>query len=163
MAYKGKYTVKNPEKYAGNPNDVIYRSLWEKHCFKWADLSSDIIKWSSEEVVVPYLFEVDKRMHRYFVDMKIKFKDGRVLLIEIKPFKETQPPVKPPRKTQKFLNEAVTYVKNQNKWKAAKTYAEERGWQFQIWTERELEALGIMPKSRKGLPKLKPFPKKKSK
>ena len=47
-------------------------------------------------------------------------------------------------------------MKNQNKWEAAKEYAADRGWEFQIWTENELYRLGIMKKPFK---KLKPLPK----
>jgi len=158
VAYSGRYTIKNPEKYAGDHKNVIYRSLWEKYCFKWADTNKDIKSWSSEEVVVPYVFDGDDRWHRYFVDMKITFKNGKTILVEIKPHKETKKPAYPGRRTKRFLNESMTYVKNQNKWKAAEKYAKKRGWQFVIWTEHELEKMGLMPKARK---KLKPFPKKK--
>ena len=37
MAYSGKYKVKNTKKYAGDHTKVIYRSLWEKYCFKYCD------------------------------------------------------------------------------------------------------------------------------
>lgn len=144
--HQGKYTLRNPDKYKGNPDEVVYRSMWEKYCFVWADTSTDIVAWSSEEVVVPYKFDLDKRMHRYFVDMKIKFSNGKTLLVEIKPYKETLPPVFTGKKTPRYVNESITYVKNQNKWKAAEKYAEERGWEFVKWTEVELQAMGIMPK-----------------
>ena len=71
MAYSGKYRVKNIEKYRGDHTAVVYRSLWEKHAFKWCDNNTDVVEWSSEEVVIPYLYEVDKRPHRYFMDLKI--------------------------------------------------------------------------------------------
>ena len=74
MAYSGKYKPKNPTKYTGDSSKVVYRSLWEKHCFKWCDNNPQVLKWSSEEVVIPYLWDVDKRYHRYFVDLKIKFR-----------------------------------------------------------------------------------------
>jgi hypothetical protein len=34
-------------------------------------------------------------------------------------------------------------MKNASKWKYAKKYCDERGYEFQIWTEKELEAMGI--------------------
>ena len=61
MAYSGRYRVKNTNKYEGDAKDVVYRSLWEKHAFKWCDNNPKVIKWSSEEVIIPYLYEVDKR------------------------------------------------------------------------------------------------------
>lgn len=164
MAYSGKYKVKNREKYDGNPDNVVYRSLWERHCFKWCDSSSEVVRWSSEEVVIPYLYEVDKRYHRYFMDLKIVYSTGRTVLVEIKPEKETKPPVGQ-RRTKKYITEGLTYVKNMNKWIAAQEYAADRGWHFEIWTEKELQAKGIMPKSTKVLKplknKLKPFVRKK--
>ena len=162
MAYRGKYKPKNPKKYSGDPTNVVYRSMWERHCFKWCDESSKVIKWSSEEVVVPYLYEIDRKYHRYYVDLKITYRGGKTSLIEIKPDKETRPPPKPTRFSRKYLNEGLTYVKNMNKWKAAKNYAKDRGWTFEIWTEHTLESMGIKPKSTKALKPLKPLkrPKK---
>ncbi|NDB85179.1 MAG: head completion protein, partial [Alphaproteobacteria bacterium] len=29
MAYKGKFNPKNPNKYKGDPTNIIYRSRWE--------------------------------------------------------------------------------------------------------------------------------------
>ena len=47
--------------------------------------------WSSEETVVPYYYEIDKRYHKYYLDLKITFKEGKTILVEIKPEKETKP------------------------------------------------------------------------
>jgi hypothetical protein len=160
MAYSGKYTVKNPDKYLGNHKNVVYRSLWERHCFKWCDESSQIVGWGSEEVVIPYLYEVDRKYHRYYMDLKIVYATGKTVLVEIKPQKETVPPVGQ-RRTKKYITEGLTYVKNMNKWKAAKEYAADRGWHFEIWTEKTLEQMGIMPKSTKVLKPLKPFIRRK--
>tara|TARA_S200002703_G_C3647738_1_gene198850 strand:+ start:25 stop:531 length:507 start_codon:yes stop_codon:yes gene_type:complete len=163
--YQGKYKVKHPEKYRGNVGDVVYRSSWEKSCFQWADSHPDVLQWSSEEVVVPYLFEVDKRYHRYFIDMFIKFKD-RTVLVEIKPKKETSVPVKQGKNKRQYVSEAFTYVKNKNKWNAAHKYATDRGWHFEVWTEEKLKAMGILKtlgkKQFKPLKKLEPYRKKKA-
>src|SRR6056300_315508 len=106
MAYSGKYKPKNIKKYAGDPNKIVYRSHWEKLVFMWCDGNSDIKSWSSEEVVVPYLWEVDKKYHRYFVDVKITYTNGKTVLVEIKPDKETRPP-KRPDKSKRYINEAL--------------------------------------------------------
>jgi hypothetical protein len=165
MAYSGKFKPKNTSKYDGDPNKVVYRSLWELHCFKWCDTNKDIKSWSSEEVVIPYKYDVDNRYHRYFMDLRITFNDGKTTLVEIKPAKETIPPVSPKRRTKRFITESLTYVKNQNKWAATREYVADRDWEFEIWTEHTLHAMGIMPKYNK-LKKLKPLkplraPKKK--
>ena len=83
MAYKGKYKPKHTEKYSGDPDNVVYRSLWERQTFKWCDENPNVISWSAEEVVVPYLCETDNRVHRYFVDMLIEFSNGETYLVEI--------------------------------------------------------------------------------
>lgn len=158
--YSGKYKVKNRKKYKGDADNVVFRSMWERNAFAWCDDHSEIKEWSSEEVVIPYYYDVDKRYHRYFIDLKITFKNGKTILVEIKPAKETQPP-KRPDKSKRYLTEAMTYVKNQNKWAAASEYAKDNGWSFEIWTEHKLEALGINKKQLKPLKPLKPFKKTK--
>lgn len=160
--YSGKYKVKNPKKYKGDHTNVIFRSMWERNAFAWCDDNSEIKEWSSEEVVVPYYYDVDKRYHRYFVDLKITFTNNKTIIVEIKPEKETKVP-KRPDKSKRYLNEAMTYVKNQNKWKAANTFAKDNGWSFEIWTEKTLQNMGILPKALKPLKPLKPYkrPKKK--
>lgn len=160
--YQGKYTVKNPHKYKGDITNIVYRSMWERHCFKWCDENTNVKSWGSEEIVVPYLYDVDKKYHRYFVDLKISFNDGTTLLVEIKPEKETNPPKNPGRKTKRYLNEGLTYVKNVNKWKAADSFAKDRGWKFVIWTEKTLSDMGILPKI-KPLKPLTPMRRKKKK
>ena len=164
MPYSGKYRP-NANKYRGDPSKVIYRSHWEKLCFMWCDNNPNVKHWSSEETVVPYLWEIDKKMHRYFVDLKITFNDGKTILVEIKPDKETTPPKKPD-KSKRYIGEALTYVKNMNKWEAATKYAKDRGWDFQIWTENTLKSMGIMKEQKgklKPLAPLKPFRKKRKK
>ena len=161
MAYSGRYRVKNISKYQGDPDKVVYRSSWEKAFFMWFDSNPNISKWSSEETVVPYKWDIDKRMHRYFVDLKITFNDGKTILVEIKPEKETAPP-KRPDKSKRYINEAMTYVKNMNKWEAANSFAKDRGWEFQVWTEETLYSMGILKKL-KPLKPLKPYRKKRKK
>ena len=166
MAYSGRYRVKNTNKYEGDHTKVVYRSLWEKHAFRWCDDNPNVKRWSSEEVVIPYLYEVDNRYHRYFMDLKIVYTNGKTTLVEIKPDKETRIPTGS-KKTKRYLNESFTYVKNINKWTAAKEYAENRGWYFEIWTEKNEPLKTLIPKSTKPLkplPKtLKPFRKKRKK
>ena len=143
MSYKGKYKIKKPEKYLGDYTKVVYRSLWERQAFKWCENNPNIRGWNSEEIVIPYVSDVDKRLHRYFVDLLVEMTNGEVYLIEIKPKIQTKPPVKPKRKTKRYTNEVVTYVKNQDKWESANKFAEHKGWKFQIWTEDTLKNLGI--------------------
>ena len=143
MSYKGKYKIKKPEKYIGDYKNVVYRSLWERQAFKWCEGNSRVRAWNSEEVVIPYKCKTDNRIHRYFIDLFIEMDDGKCILVEIKPKKQTVAPKKPSRKTKKYLNEVTTYIKNTSKWTAANDFAQHKGWKFQIWTEETLKNLGI--------------------
>lgn len=143
MSYSGKYTIKNKDKYLGDPFKVVYRSLWERQAFKWCESNPRIKRWNSEEVVVPYKCKTDNKLHRYFIDLLIEFDDGNIILVEIKPDKQTKPPKKQSRKTKRYINEVTTYIKNTSKWTAAQQYADHKGWKFQIWTENTLKNLGI--------------------
>ncbi len=106
------------------------------------DRNKDILKWGSEEIIIPYRSPLDNKVHRYFVDFVIKVKtaDGKheTHLIEVKPFKQTKPPVVQKRKTKRYVNEVTTYLVNEAKWKAASEYCKDRLWKFQIITENEL-------------------------
>lgn len=143
MAYKGIYKIKNIEKYSGDPTNVIYRSLWERKFMIFCDSNPNILKWSSEEIVIPYYSTVDDKYHRYFVDfwVKIKTKQGiEEYLIEIKPLQQCKPPkIKNPNKiSKKELNEIKKWNINKQKWKSALNYASERNWKFKILTEKQL-------------------------
>ena len=141
QTYKGIFKPKNPQKYKGDPSNIIYRSSWEKMVMKYLDDNPGVIWWGSEELPIPYRSPIDQKMHRYFPDfiVKVRRKDGLVMtyLWEVKPYLQTKMPVQK-RKTQRFIQEAATYAVNQEKWRAADIFCREHGWQFQIITEKEL-------------------------
>ena len=143
MAYKGRYSPINKEKYQGNPTNVVYRSLWERKFMKWCDLSESVIKWGSEETVVPYVSPLDNKIHRYFIDfyVQLRDKDGilKSYLVEVKPKKYTKPPkTNPKRKTRAWFSEVKNWGVNEAKWKAAEEFAKDKNWQFIILTEDHL-------------------------
>jgi TnsA endonuclease N terminal len=135
---KGMFKPKNPGKYLGNPTNIVYRSKWELDFMMYLDMNTEIVGWGSEELAIPYRSPVDGRVHRYFPDMVIKKRDGGCIMVEIKPYKQTQPPSPPKKPTKTSINEAVTYITNQAKWEAARAYCDARGWKFQVITEKEL-------------------------
>lgn len=142
MFHKRLFKPIYPEKYTGDPTNIIMRSSWETRFASWCDKNPSIIKWQSEETIVPYRCPTDNRIHRYFVDFQIQVqqKDGTLkrYLVEVKPAKFTIPPEYPGRQTKKYITESMTYIKNQAKWKAATEYCKDRGWEFKIITEKEL-------------------------
>ena len=140
--HKGFFRPKNPKKYKGDPDNIIYRSGWEAKFMSYLDGHPDVLEWSSEEIVVPYLSPLDGRMHRYFPDFKVKRKDirGKVetFVIEIKPKKQTAPPTKQTKLTKRYIMEVKTWGINSSKWDAANKFCKERGWKFLIMTEDDL-------------------------
>lgn len=142
MSYKGKYKLKNPQKYKGDPTNVVWRSLWERKYMKYLDLNEHILEWSSEEIAIWYKSPLDGRPHRYFPDFYVKeqMPDGKIkkYLVEIKPHRQLSPPKTPKRKTKAYLGEAMEYAKNQSKWEYAREWCADRGYEFKILTENEL-------------------------
>lgn len=139
--HKSKYSPIHPEKYKGDPTDIICRSSWERKFCIWCDQNSAVVEWSSETTVIPYICPTDNRPHKYYVDFKIRVKtrDGiRTYVVEIKPDKQTRPPETPKRKTRSYINEVMTWGKNDAKWKAAREYCKDRNYEFIILTEFDL-------------------------
>ena len=76
MSYKGKYQPKNPQKYRGNVNNIIYRSLWERKFLVYCDTSDNIIEYASEEIALPYRSPIDNKIHKYYPDFYIKVRES---------------------------------------------------------------------------------------
>ena len=143
MAYSGIYKPVNPQKYRGNPNQVVYRSLWERKLMVYCDHNDAVLEWGSEEVIIPYVSPWDGKIHRYFPDfyMKVKQSDGskKKFIIEVKPKAQCKPPIKnPKRRTTRWLKEVQTWGINQAKWKSATEYCNDQGMEFKILTEDHL-------------------------
>ena len=140
MSYKGRFKPKHYKKYKGDPTKVIYRSMWE---LRFCDDNDAILEWSSEEIIIPYR-GLDRRVHRYFPDFWIKYKNtqGQIIkeIIEVKPKAQTKKPTKKGKHYGKYLREARTYAINRAKWEAAEEYCLDRGYKFRIITEDHLKA-----------------------
>jgi hypothetical protein len=144
MRYKqGHYRCQNPEKYIGNVDNIIFRSSLEYHFFRIFDKNPSILAWGSEEIMIPYYFPIDKKMHRYFPDniLKVKKRDGteEKILVEIKPEAFLTPPGKPKRTTKGYIDRVNDYVRNRSKWAAAQEWCKQHGCKFQILTENDLK------------------------
>ena len=142
MSYSGRFKPKNYKKYKGDPTRIFYRSLWERRFMVYCHESTNILEWGSEEVIIPYRSPLDNRIHRYFPDFYIKYKnrEGRIIreIIEVKPKKYLSPPKEPKRKTKRYLTEVSNYAINQAKFKAAEEFCAERKLAFRILTEEHL-------------------------
>jgi hypothetical protein len=138
---QGIYTPKNPKKYMGKT--AIYRSGLECKFFMFCDNNPNVVKWGSENVIVPYVSKIDGKWHKYYVDNYVEILEGNTVvkyLIEIKPHKQTKKPeVKKGKKKSSLLYEQTQWIINaEGKWPAAEKYCKDRGWKFLILTEKHL-------------------------
>lgn len=136
---QGFFQPKNPQKYIGNLKNIVFRSSWELRLMRWCDASPQVVKWNSEDIVIPYLSPIDQSMHRYFVDFIVQIQKDGVLknyLIEIKPHEQTMPPKK--SRSKYYQKNVETWLINQAKWAAAKKWAEANGCEFVIMDEYSL-------------------------
>lgn len=148
MAYSGRFKPKTPSKYMGDPTNIIYRSLWELKLMMYLDKHQKVLRWGSEEVIIPYRSPIDGRVHRYFPDFFVEQinRTGKKesILIEVKPKYQTIPPDLSKKNTttgrisRKYLNEVKTWGVNSAKWAAAEEYCKDRGWKWQIMHEDHL-------------------------
>ena len=142
MAYKGRYNPVNPNKYKGNSQNIIYRSLWERKFMVYCDTNDKVLEWGSEEIIIPYISPWDGKKHRYFPDFYIKVKQSsgniKKFIIEVKPKKQTRPPKPVERKTKRWIKEVRTFGINEAKWKHATKWCKDNDMEFKILTEEEL-------------------------
>ena len=93
---QGIFTPVNQDKFIGNK--AIYRSGLELRFMRFCDSNDNVLRWGSENVIIPYISPLDGRVHKYYVDNFVIIKEGEIIkkyLIEIKPSSQTAPP-KPP-------------------------------------------------------------------
>lgn len=140
---KGRYILKNPEKYLGDTENVIYRSSWEEEAFRILDNNPKILAWASEEITIPYakpLPDGNYGRGQYTPDLFVVKEElnGSITrqLIEIKPYKQTIP--SKARKPLVKLQEQYQYAVNQHKWAAAKKWCDQYGIIFSIVTEKDM-------------------------
>lgn len=141
MSYKGYFKPRNPQKYRGDPSNIIYRSLWELKFMYYLDSHPDVVEWASEEFSIPYISPIDNKIHRYFPDFLVKKKSNNKLetvIVEIKPSIQSREPKVQTKATRKYIREVKTWGINSAKWKSAKQFCEDRGWKFMVLTEKEL-------------------------
>jgi hypothetical protein len=138
---KGFFKPHNPDRYQGDPTNIVYRSSWERKMMFWLDTNSAVEWWKNEEVSLPYFDKTRGHPGRYFPDFVVKFKNGQTIMVEIKPKAQTMMPTKKNDSKSgmmKYMKECVTFAKNQCKWEAATKYCEERNWKFVVFNEEHL-------------------------
>lgn len=140
---KRRFVPLNPQKYMGNVKNIISRSNWEYQLMKEFDTNPQITAWASEEISIPYACPLAKKrrkllIRKYYPDFLVKNDKGEMFLIEVKPHHQTMRPEKKTKVTKRHIKELSTWMINQEKWKAAKALCEEKGWTWQIITEKDV-------------------------
>ena len=135
---QGYYQLKNPLKYRGDKNKIIYRSSWELKFMMLLDLSSEITEWGSEPFPIRYFYPIDCKYHEYFVDFYF-VRDGHKYLVEVKPTKDLTRPQKPKRMTKKavasYNYQMNAFLKNYYKKIAADEFAKKNNCRYVYLTE----------------------------
>ena len=135
---QGFYQLRNPDKYVGDPNKVVYRSSWELSMNRFLDNNHKILRWSSEEIYIPYIKPTDGKVHRYFPDYWVEYenRNGQIVqeILEVKPSNQ----VHPSEKKRLTEYDKITYAINVSKWKAATEFCNKRGIKFRLLTEKQM-------------------------
>jgi len=133
---QGKFTLKNPEKYAGNRTPT-YRSSWEFAFMRFCDEHPAIAQWASEAVKIPYRNPLTGKYTIYVPDFFIVYadKDGkqRVEIVEVKPANQTLR-----EKVGRSRANQAAWVVNQAKWEAANKWCKQQGIKFRIVNENDI-------------------------
>lgn len=104
-----------------------YRSGWEKKYMDHLDVNPDVLTWSYEKLVIEYVSnQRTKKIRKYYPDFQIEYKDGRKVVVEIKPSRKLQ---------------QATVIK---KIRAAKEWCTLNDHDYKILTEIELRDLGVL-------------------
>ncbi len=137
---QGYFVPKHPEKYKGNVSNIRYMSSWELKFNHFLDNNANILEWASEEIAIPYIKPTDGKLHKYYPDYYIMYKnkDGAIIreVIEIKPKSQVN------LKKRANLYEQLTFAVNKAKWEAAERFCQQYGLKFRIVTEDHLFANG---------------------
>lgn len=135
---QGFFTPRNPKKYVGDLDKIVFRSSWEEHMCKFFDSNPNVIRWSSEEIYIPYIKPTDGQVHRYFPDYWVEYQNanGNILqeIIEVKPADQVQIQ----RKKQLSEYDKITYAINRAKWVAAAQFCKQKNIKFRILTEESI-------------------------
>lgn len=136
MAFRARFIPKNPEKYRGDVEKIFARSSWEASVMMYFDSRDAVIEWGSEELAIPYLKPEDARVHHYYPDFIVKYRqaDGSIKteIVEVKPLHESD------AKYAKHDRSKAALETNEAKWKAAIDFAAKNNMTFRVLTEKSI-------------------------
>mgnify|MGYP003345783449 FL=1 len=133
---QGIYSPLNPEKYIGKHNPK-YRSGWEFTFMQFCDTNKNVIQWSSESLIIPYLNPLTGKRSNYIPDFLVvyenKYGQQKAELVEIKPKKQSLIE----SRVANARDRAVVAV-NHAKWASAMAFCKQNGLTFRVITEDDL-------------------------
>lgn len=109
------------------PTPINYRSGWELKYALHLDANLNVVSYRYEPYAIEYVsnYKTGKRRN-YWPDFEVKMADGRLILVEIKPKRK------------------LTLLTNVKKFAAASAMCVLKEMTFQIVTEVDLKALGLL-------------------
>lgn len=150
---QGKFTPKHPDKCVNIKvgKKPFARSSWELKMMNWLDENKNVVKWGSEILKIPYVYDIDKvkgvqKLRHYYPDFYIELinKNSQLkkYVVEIKPGKQMVKPPMPKNKTRKAMKNygyaLYEYIKNKNKKKYAELFCEGKNWEYKVITEQDI-------------------------
>lgn len=139
---KKRFKPLHPEKYIGDPNEIIIRSSWEERVFQFCDNNYNVLRWGSEEIAIPYMkpFPGGMKPAKYFPDLYVEYidREGKLNreIVEVKPQKFTRASKARNQATKAFEN--MQYVVNMAKFTAADNWCKKHGIKFLVLSENSI-------------------------
>lgn len=97
---------------------VHWDSFLERDYIRLADFDLDVLEIYHQPLCIYYMLN-GKRL-RYYPDFKVILSHGKTLVVEVKPF------------------ELLDELENRIKFEVGRKYCEEKGWLYQVFTEKEI-------------------------
>ena len=109
----------------------------------WLDNNTQVVKWGSEIIAIPYVKPTTGRVHKYYPDFYVEYinsKTGKIVqdLVEVKPDKQIRKPTTRGKSKKTQLYEAITWSVNMAKWKSAKLFCDKYGFNWKVLSEKDI-------------------------
>lgn len=130
---------------------IIYRSGLELQFIQYCEQAPRVIRWASEPISIRYYSRLDKKEQNYYPDFVVRTREGKTLIVEIKPGTQTEKPSVIDTRWAK-----TSWIRNCDKWNAAYLYcAQRKNMEFVIISEdfftmnRSIESCVYKPNKQK--------------
>jgi hypothetical protein len=106
---------------------IEYRSGWEKEVCIYLDRCANVVSYSYESIIIPYISNVKTgKIRKYYPDFYVEYNDGTRKLIEVK------------------RADRINSPKVVKKSEAAKKWCERNGVVFEIWSNIKISQIKTM-------------------